>query len=221
MAELGKNKIEISINDNDYICELAITDWEKERGLMNRDNLGDNEGMLFVYDELQPEISFWMKDTPIDLDIIFISPKCKIISKHHGIANNTDLITENNVQYVLELKYPSNVNPGDEVDLDDLEDVLEDKYEELDKLEKPEFSTENQKDSIKKIIKILDSDGEVQGELEGEERIFSRKNTKVLIRQAKKANRLKTDAAYKRLGKSIFKYMRIQDSNEPEYAKVK
>ena len=55
--------------------------------------------------------------------------------------------------------------------------------------------------------------------IKGDVRIFSRKNTKVLIRQAKKADKLKTDSAYKRLGKSIFKYMRIQDENGEEYVK--
>lgn len=47
---------------------------------MNEENLGDNEGMLFIYDEPQEEISFWMKDTPLDLDIVFICP-CKKLSQ--------------------------------------------------------------------------------------------------------------------------------------------
>ena len=42
-----------------------------------------------------------------------------------------------------------------------------------------------------------------------------------LIRQAKKAEKLKTDSAYKRLGKSVFKYMKIQDNNDPEYVTTK
>lgn len=58
-------------------------------------------------------------------------------------------------------------------------------------------------------------------ELEGGERIFSRKNTKVLIKQAKKANNSKSDSDYKRLGKSMFKYLKIQDNNEPEFVELK
>ena len=78
-----------------------------------------------------------------------------------------------------------------------------------------------EKDKIKTLLKVLDPDGEVQLTLKGNERIFSRANTKVLIRQAKKADKLKTDSAYKRLGKSIFKYMRIQDENGEEYVEPK
>ena len=68
---------------------------------------------------------------------------------------------------------------------------------------------------------VLASNGETQMELEGGERIFSRKNTRVLIKQAKKADLSKTDADYKRLGKSMFKYLKIQDGNDPEYVKLK
>ena len=80
MPELSKkNFIEIEVGDNDYICRVAYDDWEKANGLMGVDDLGDNEGMIFVYDEPQEEISFWMKDTPIDLDIVFICPCFKVI----------------------------------------------------------------------------------------------------------------------------------------------
>jgi len=58
-------------------------------------------------------------------------------------------------------------------------------------------------------MKIIGSDGNVQGIIQGGERIFSRKNTKVLIRQAKKAYASKSDSDYKRLGKSMFKYLKI------------
>jgi len=56
-------------------------------------------------------------------------------------------------------------------------------------------------------MKVLAPDGSVQMGLKGGERIFSRANTKVLIRQAKKAYQSKTDSDYKRLGKSLFKFL--------------
>ena len=222
MPELSKkNFIEIEVGDNDYICRVAYDDWEKANGLMGVDDLGDNEGMIFVYDQPQEEISFWMKDTPIDLDIVFICPCFKVISVHTGIANTTDPITENNVQFVLEVKADSGIKEGDEVGFDGLEEYLEKRLDRCDSIIENKEDIEEEKDKIKTLLKLLDPDGEVQLTLKGNERIFSRANTKVLIRQAKKADKLKTDSAYKRLGKSIFKYMRIQDENGEEYVEPK
>jgi hypothetical protein len=56
--------------------------------------------------------------------------------------------------------------------------------------------------------------------LKGGERIFSRKNTKTLINMANRANRTKTDSVYKRLGRKIFAYLDIQESNEPQYVEL-
>lgn len=222
MPELSKkNFIEIEVGDNDYICRVAYDDWEKANGLMGVDDLGDNEGMIFVYDEPQEEISFWMKDTPIDLDIVFICPCFKVISVHRGIAESTDLITENNVQFVLEVAANSGIKEGDEVEFDGLEEYLEKRLDRCDSIIENKEDIEEEKDKIKTLLKVLDPEGEVQLTLKGNERIFSRANTKVLIRQAKKADKLKTDSAYKRLGKSIFKYMRIQDENGEEYVEPK
>ena len=222
MPELSKKDfIEIEVGDNDYICRVAYDDWEKANGLMGVDDLGDNEGMIFVYDEPQEEISFWMKDTPIDLDIVFICPCLKVISVHTGIANTTDPIVENNVQFVLEVKADSGIKEGDEVEFDGLEEYLEKRLDRCDSIIENKEDIEEEKDKIKTLLKVLDPDGEVQLTLKGNERIFSRANTKVLIRQAKKADKLKTDSAYKRLGKSIFKYMRIQDENGEEYVEPK
>lgn len=50
--------------------EVAISPAEKEAGLMNRDALGADNGMLFVFPNAQP-LTFWMKNTKIPLDIIF------------------------------------------------------------------------------------------------------------------------------------------------------
>jgi len=51
--------------------ELADTDQKRERGLMFRKELPDGQGMLFLFDE-EREHTFWMKDTLIPLDMIFV-----------------------------------------------------------------------------------------------------------------------------------------------------
>jgi hypothetical protein len=51
--------------------ELADTPEKRERGMMFRKELADGKGMLFIFDE-EGEHSFWMKDTLIPLDMIFV-----------------------------------------------------------------------------------------------------------------------------------------------------
>jgi uncharacterized protein len=65
--------------------EIAVTPEQQSRGLMFREQLADNAGMLFPYDTPR-EVSFWMKNTVISLDMIFIR-KDGVIAK---IASETD-----------------------------------------------------------------------------------------------------------------------------------
>jgi hypothetical protein len=57
--------------------ELADTPEKRERGLMFRKELPDGQGMLFLFDE-EGEHSFWMKDTLIPLDLIFVDSTGKV-----------------------------------------------------------------------------------------------------------------------------------------------
>jgi hypothetical protein len=54
-----------------FTVEVAATAEQQERGLMYRNALADDRGMLFPYDPPQ-EVGFWMKNTLIALDIVFI-----------------------------------------------------------------------------------------------------------------------------------------------------
>lgn len=149
--------------------------------------------MLFVYDEPQ-EVSFWMKNTSIPLDIIFINEDEEVISVKQGTPMSEESIVESEVQYVLEVNQNSGIKPGDEIDIED----------------------EDDSDDLPRM-KVLAPDGTVQMELEGGERIVSRRETKILIKKAKKAYRSKSDKDYKALGRYIFKVFNKQDNRDPEY----
>ena len=65
-------KIPIGVGRVQAFVEIAATDEARQIGLMHRQSLGLNEGMLFIFPE--PKIlSFWMKNTPLSLDIGFFN----------------------------------------------------------------------------------------------------------------------------------------------------
>ncbi len=70
---------QVIIGDQVIKVEVAMTELTREQGLMNRDHLDPNSGMLFVFPGEQ-ELTFWMKNTLIPLDIMFINSERKIVS---------------------------------------------------------------------------------------------------------------------------------------------
>jgi uncharacterized membrane protein (UPF0127 family) len=84
--------------------EVVRTESERRRGLMFRQSLPEDAGMLFLFD--RPEhLSFWMRNTYIPLDMIFIEPSMRVL----GIVENTEPMTDTSravpgiSQYVLEV----------------------------------------------------------------------------------------------------------------------
>ena len=87
-----------------FCVELAITNEERQRGLMFRKGLGPSDGMMFVYEQPQ-SVSFWMKNTSIPLDIIF-ADEAGVITKIFENArpfSTTSIFGGYDVQYVLEI----------------------------------------------------------------------------------------------------------------------
>ena len=78
-AQEGKKSLlPLTIKGKTIKVEVVRTEKEKEKGLMFRERMGKDEGMLFVY-ERQERLSFWMKNTRLPLSIAFIDKKGKIV----------------------------------------------------------------------------------------------------------------------------------------------
>ncbi len=73
-----ESKQEVCIRDQCYDVELAETPEERQQGLMYRDHLARNSGMLFVFEESKAH-QFWMKNTLIPLDIIWINAEYRVV----------------------------------------------------------------------------------------------------------------------------------------------
>ena len=101
---------------------LAVTDLEKSRGLMDTVQLPENEGMAFLY-EYDSQMRFWMKNTPLDLDIAFVSAEGVIMEVKTMRAGDTETTTSTSdkVRFTVEMAggwfARSGVKVGDKVDL--------------------------------------------------------------------------------------------------------
>ena len=71
--------VKAKINNKEYKFEIALTKEERQKGLMFRQELSKNSGMLFVYREKR-YLSFYMKNTVIPLDIAFLDEFFRIIN---------------------------------------------------------------------------------------------------------------------------------------------
>jgi uncharacterized protein len=106
-AELPRDVVMVEAGASQYRFEVEIADEPDERaqGLMYRQSLADNAGMLFVYSQPQP-VEFWMKNTPLSLDIVFVRDDGTIARiADHTTPMSEDLIPSGEpVRAVLEVK---------------------------------------------------------------------------------------------------------------------
>jgi uncharacterized membrane protein (UPF0127 family) len=107
-----------------FDAEIAVTAAERSRGLMYRDALARDRGMLFVFPE-ERRHQFWMKNTRIELDIIFIGADRRVVGiSHRAQPCRTEPCDrygpDANAAYVLEiaggLAAASGFAPGDTVE---------------------------------------------------------------------------------------------------------
>ena len=69
----------VELGDQRYAVEVADDDAERARGLMFRDELPAEHGMLFIHERQEPQ-AYWMKNTRIPLDILYFDAQKKLVS---------------------------------------------------------------------------------------------------------------------------------------------
>lgn len=90
---------------HEFMVEIADEEPERQRGLMFREPLADDRGMLFEFPDVA-ERAFWMRNTPSSLDILYIDPQGRIVSiASHAVPFSEQTIPSNGAASgVLELR---------------------------------------------------------------------------------------------------------------------
>ena len=194
------DKVIVSIGNKTYNCHVAKTEEQRRKGLMGVDYLAPDEGMLFEFEHAGTH-EFWMKDTPLELTQISINDDEEVEYVYQATPNDETLIPFKNCKYLLEINRTTEIQKGDDFEIDNSDDL--NKY----------------------VMKVLAPDGSTQMNLQGGERIFSRISTRKMIKQAKKANSVRDnddlfEKACKKLGKICLKELYAQNHRDQEYVQV-
>ena len=74
----------VEVGGQRYAIELADDDAERARGLMFRDVMANDHGMLFIHDYEEPQ-AYWMKNTRIPLDILYFDTARRLVSQQRDV----------------------------------------------------------------------------------------------------------------------------------------
>ena len=112
----------VDVGGHPASLQVAVLQAELERGLMQRPDLGADEGMFFVYPEPQAQ-SFWMRNTPEPLDLGYLTRDGRIAETYDLLPLDERPVTSHSgdIQFVLEMPKgwfaAHGVRPGTKVDL--------------------------------------------------------------------------------------------------------
>lgn len=119
----------LKVDQTTVRVQVVITPREMARGLMDRTQLEPDEGMLFAYSRPR-QASFWMKNTPLPLDIGFFSPDGRLLEVYRMFPyDETKVVSKSDqVQFALEMNQGwfsrNGLRPGAVLDLDLLREAL-------------------------------------------------------------------------------------------------
>ena len=110
------------IGNAEFSAKIALTEREKAKGLMGVRQMGENEGMIFVSD-FPHMASFWMKNTPIALDIAFVDAQGKLLEAKQMFPHDETAVrsSSSDVCYCIEMNRgwfrKNSVKSGDFLDM--------------------------------------------------------------------------------------------------------
>ncbi len=121
--------LDLEIGDKVLHIEIASTDEERMKGLMYRESLKMDRGMLFIFDQ-ERAVSFWMKNTFIPLSIAYIDKRGKILEIHDMYPLSTNPVSSKgaSIKYALEVNQgyfeKNNIKIGNFINIEKINDYL-------------------------------------------------------------------------------------------------
>ncbi len=120
----------LTVGDREILAQFAVERREQQHGLMERNALGNEQGMLFVFSAPQP-MSFWMRRTRIPLDIGYFTPD-GVLREVYAMEPYDETAVpsaRDDLQYALEMNQgwfaAHGVKPGDRLDMAQVKAALE------------------------------------------------------------------------------------------------
>lgn len=112
--------LSLYIGDHRLSVEVASDEASIQKGLMNRDELSKNSGMLFIFPK-EKERSFWMKNTNIPLSIAYLDKDGIILNIEDMTPNSTEgVASKGKAKYAIEVNQgwfeDKEIKPGDRVE---------------------------------------------------------------------------------------------------------
>lgn len=83
-TDSGYRQVNVTVNGVEIIADVAATNDQRSKGLAVKDNLSENEGMLFVF-SAEREHSFWMKSMKFPIDIIWLDSHKEVVHVEHSL----------------------------------------------------------------------------------------------------------------------------------------
>ena len=113
----------MSIGGESFNLEIAYRPEDQETGLMNRKSMADDHGMIFVF-PAERNLTFWMKNTLIPLDIIYLDRTGQVVSvKHMKPLDESSVPSDGPAMYAIELNAGAaaraGVKAGDQIKVPD------------------------------------------------------------------------------------------------------
>jgi uncharacterized membrane protein (UPF0127 family) len=106
-------KEKVVIGGHTFELELAIDPKSREKGLMHRDHIDDNGGMLFVFPDSQVAVqNFWMGHCLVDMDIIYLDRKGTVTAVHRMKAQQPQREGESDADYKRRIPHYSSGYPA-------------------------------------------------------------------------------------------------------------
>ncbi|MEM7672589.1 MAG: DUF192 domain-containing protein [Verrucomicrobiota bacterium] len=119
----------LKVGEKEISVQVVLAEAERHKGLMYRESLPEDSGMLFVF-EAPRQLSFWMKNTKIPLDIAYLHPDGLIAEIYPMYPYNTDSVPSISRQLSMALEMDqgwfreNGIVPGDRIDLANVGEMI-------------------------------------------------------------------------------------------------